>query len=186
MRADARKNYDQLIAVARTVVTADGAGASMRDIARRAGVGLGTMQRHFPTREALLEALLRTSFDGLTTKAGELETSDAAGDALVWWLRDFVAMADKYQGVITAMVAALEDPESALHASCTMMKAAGARLLARAQVEGTVRADIDATDLYALGGALAWVGDQPALAPRVERLFTLIVGAIMTNPAPGR
>ena len=63
------------------------------------------------------------------------------------------------------------------------MKASGARLLARAQAEGTARTDIDATDLYALGGALAWVGDQPTLASRVDHLFNVIADAIMTNRA---
>ena len=68
MRADARKNYDHLLEVARENVAEHGADASLRDIARRAGVGLGTLYRHFPTREALLEALLRTSFDELTAQ----------------------------------------------------------------------------------------------------------------------
>ncbi|WP_249998531.1 TetR/AcrR family transcriptional regulator [Actinoplanes sp. M2I2] len=181
MRADARKNYDQLVAVARDVVTQEGADASLRDIARRAGVGLGTMYRHFPTRETLLEALLRTSFDELTDKAAELRSADSASAALVSWLGDFVACAHNYRGVIDLMVAAIEDPGSALHTSCVTMKAAGAELLARAQAEGTARTDIDATDLYALGGALAWVGDQPALAPRVDHLFAIITGAILTT-----
>ena len=75
MRADARKNRDHLLEVARDVVNEQGAEASLRDIARRAGVGLGTLYRHFPRREALLEALLRTRFDALTTRARELETS---------------------------------------------------------------------------------------------------------------
>ena len=74
MRADARKNYSHLLAVARDVVTEHGADASMRDIARRANVGLATLFRHFPTREALFEALLRTNADALTQQAAELET----------------------------------------------------------------------------------------------------------------
>jgi AcrR family transcriptional regulator len=183
VRADARQNYDRLLAVASVVVTEEGAGASLRDIARRAGVGLGTMHRHFPTRETLLEALLRTGFDGLAAKAAELEASGSAEDALESWLREFVACAANYQGVITSMVAAIEDPESALHASCVTMKAAGARLLARAQADGVARTDIDGTDLYALAGALAWVGDQPALAPRIDHLFDIISSAILTNRA---
>jgi AcrR family transcriptional regulator len=186
VRADARKNYHQLLAVASAVVTEEGADASLRDIARQAGVGLGTLYRHFPTRETLLEALLQTSFDELTAKAAELEMSGSAGDALVSWLRDFVACADNYRGVIASMVAAIEDPESALHASCVTMKAAGAQLLARAQAEGAARTDIDGTDLYALAGALAWVGDQPALAPRADHLFDVIAGAILTNQATRR
>ena len=66
MRADAKANRDLLLVVAGAVITEQGTEASMRDIARRAGVGLATLQRHFPTRESLLEALLRTSFDELT------------------------------------------------------------------------------------------------------------------------
>ncbi|MEV8514610.1 hypothetical protein [Dactylosporangium sp. NPDC051484] len=71
------------------------------------------------------------------------------------------------------MVAAIEDPESALHAACVTMRAVGARLLARAQAAGAARTDIDGTDLYALAGALAWVGDQPALAPRADHRFDM-------------
>jgi AcrR family transcriptional regulator len=185
MRADARKNYDQLLAVARATVTEQGADASLRDIARKAGVGLGTLYRHFPTREALLEALLRTGFDELTARADELEKAASTEDALVLWLREFVACADEYRGVVASMVAAIEDPESALHASCVTMRASGARLLARAQGEGVARADIDGADLYALGGALAWLGDQPSLAARADRLFRVVVDGILTKRAGG-
>ncbi len=93
MRADAQKNYEHLLAVARVVVAEQGADASLRDIARRAGVGLGTLYRHFPTREALLEAMLRTSFDALTEHAAQLEASSEAEDALVRWLGDCLAVA---------------------------------------------------------------------------------------------
>ncbi|MFI7504063.1 TetR/AcrR family transcriptional regulator [Streptomyces sp. NPDC049687] len=182
MRADARKNRDHLLAVAGAVITEQGAEASMRDIARRAGTGLATLLRHFPTREALFEALLRTSFDELTARAGDLETANSPDDALVSWLRDFVAVAHNYRGVVALMVAAIEDPQSALHTSCVTMRAAGTRLLGRAQDDGTARTDIDGTDLYALAGSLAWLNDQPALAPRADHLFDVVVGAIMTSP----
>ena len=182
MRADARRNYDQLLDVASAVVTEEGADASLRDIARRAGVGLGTLYRHFPTREALLEALLRTGFDALAARAADLETSRPPGPALEEWLRDFVACAQRYRGVIASMVAAIEDPASALHASCVGMKTAGARLLTRAQAAGAARPDLDGADLFALGGALAWVGDQPALAARADHLFAVVADAIRTAP----
>jgi AcrR family transcriptional regulator len=181
MRADARKNYDHLLAVARDVVTEQGADASLRDIARRAGVGLGTMYRHFPRREALLEALLRASFDELTAKAAEREASGSPDMALVSWLRETVAVAHHYSGAIALMVAAIADPDSALHASCVTMRAAGARLLARAQAEGMARTDIDGADLFALVGALAWIGDQPTLASRADHLFGVIASAILTD-----
>ena len=178
MRVDAKKNYDHLLVVARTVVTEQGADASLRDVARRAGVGLGTLYRHFPTREALLEVLLRTGFDGLTIKAVELETSDSSGVALVSWLREVVTLANRYRGVIASMVAAIENPDSALHASCVTMKAAGARLLTRAQAQGVARNDVDGADLFALVGALSWLHDQPALATRADHLFDVIASAL--------
>jgi AcrR family transcriptional regulator len=188
MRADAKKNYDHLLAVARAVVAEQGAEASLRDVARKAGVGLGTLYRHFPTREALLEALLRASFDELTAKAGELEVSSSPADALVSWLRRFVVFAHKYRGVVASMMTAIADPDSALHASCVTMRAAGTQLLVRAQAEGLARNDLDGADLFALAAALAWLGDQPALAPRADHLFGVIASAILTpgsNAAPG-
>ncbi|MFD9398104.1 TetR/AcrR family transcriptional regulator [Streptomyces sp. NPDC060011] len=181
MRADARKNRDHLLAVAGAVIAEQGVDASMRDIARRADVGLATLLRHFPTREALLEALLHTSFDELTAKAGELETSSSPADALVAWLRDCVAWTTEYRGVTVLMAAAIEDTESALHASCVTLRAAGARLLTRAQEAGAARTDVDGTDLFALVAALAWLGDQPSLAPRADHLFGLVANALLTD-----
>jgi AcrR family transcriptional regulator len=185
MRADARKNYDHLLAVARDVVGEQGVDASLRDVARRAGVGLGTLYRHFPTREALLEALLRTAFDEMAAEAGRLETSSSPDQALVSWLREVVVGANKYRGVVTSMVAAIEDTKSALHASCVTMKAAGARLLVRAQAAGLARTDIDGADLFALVGALCWLGDQPALASRAEHLFGVVASAIFKDLPSG-
>lgn len=181
MRADAKKNHDHLLVVASDVVYEQGVDASLRDVARRAGVGLGTLYRHFPTREALLEALLRASFDELAVQAAELKLSSSPGDALVVWLRDCAACARKYRGVVALMMAAIEDTESALHASCVEMRAAGTQLLTRAQAAGAARTDIDGTDLFALVGALAWLGDQPSLAPRADHLFRVIANAILTS-----
>ncbi|WP_145028496.1 TetR/AcrR family transcriptional regulator [Paenibacillus sp. Y412MC10] len=181
MRADAMKNYEHILEVANVVVTEHGVDASLRDIARRAGVGLGTLYRHFPTREALLEALLRSSFDEFTTKARELETASSPDEALVSWLRDVVTFTGNYQGVVDVMMAAKEDPESALHASCVTMRSAGTRLLARAQAEGLARTDMDGDDLFSLAAALAWLSNQPSSAPRAEHLFRIIASAILTD-----
>ena len=181
MRADAQKNYDHVLAVARTVVDEQGANASLRDVARRAGVGLGTLYRHFPTREALLEALLRNSFDGLTARAEALERVDSPAEALVSWLRDVVQVAHSPRGVVASMAAAIADEESALHASCVTMRAAGARLLDRAQKAGLARNDLEGIDLFALVGALAWVYDQPSLAHRAHHIFRFIAGSILTS-----
>ena len=185
MRADARKNYSHILAVARDVLTGHGADASMRDIARRANVGLATLFRHFPTREALFEALLRTNADALTQQAAELETSSAPDKALVSWFREGVAFTHSYSGVCALMASAHADPDSALYASSTALRSAGARLLLRAQTEGTARADIDGVDLFALMSALAWLVGQPGFAPRRDHLFHVITSAILTNPSNG-
>jgi len=180
MRADAKKNYDHLLAVARDLLTSGGGDASLRDIARKAGVGDGTLHRHFPTREALLEALLRTNFDALGQRATALETSDDAEGALLIWLREAVAMTHDYRGVIAPMIAAIADENSALHASCVILRAAGTRLLVRAQAEGVARRDMDGDDLFALISALAWLAEQPPLVPRADHLFDIISDAILT------
>ncbi|WP_413760753.1 TetR/AcrR family transcriptional regulator [Streptomyces sp. MMBL 11-3] len=181
MRADARKNRDHLLAVAGAALAEEGVDVSLRDIARRADVGLATLLRHFPTREALLDALLRTSFDELTARAAELETSGSPEEALLVWLRDCVAWTTEYRGVTVLMAAAIEDTDSALHASCVTLRAAGARLLARAQAAGAARGDIDGTDLFALIAALAWLGDQPSLAPRADHLFDVVASAVVSG-----
>ena len=181
MRADAEKNRSQILTVARDVVTEHGADASMRDIARRAGVGLATLLRHFPTREALFEALLCTNLDALTQKADELETSTSADEALLSWFRELVAFAQSYKGVVAMMAAAHTNPDSALYAACAAVHSAGARLLLRAQAEGTARADMDGDDLFALMSALGWLAGQPSFAPRADHLFHLIASAILTN-----
>src|SRR4051812_41805783 len=98
-RADAQRNYDHLLKVARAVVTEQGAQASLREIARRAEVGLGTLYRHFPTRDALLEALLGQGFDRLAAKAAALEETDPPDAALKEWLRDFAVGSGTFSGL---------------------------------------------------------------------------------------
>ncbi|CAE6724567.1 MULTISPECIES: TetR/AcrR family transcriptional regulator [Paraburkholderia] len=181
MRADAQKNYSHLLAVAHDVVAEHGVDASMRDIARRAGVGLATLLRHFPTREALFDALLCTNLDELTRKAGELETSNSPDEALVSWFREWIAFAQSYRGVVALMAAAHTNPDSALYASCAAVHSASARLLLRAQATGTARADMNGDDMFGLMAALGWLVDLPSFAPRADHLVHLITSAILTN-----
>ena len=181
MRADAKKNYDHLLAVAHDVVAEQGADASMREVARRADVGLATLFRHFPTREALFDALLRTNAGALAQRAVELEMSKQPDEALVLWFREGVAFTHTYNGVCALMASAHADLDSALHASSTAVHSAGARLLRHAQAAGTARADVNGDDLFALMSALGWLGDQPSLAPRADHVFHVIAGAILAG-----
>jgi AcrR family transcriptional regulator len=183
MRADAKKNYSHLLAVAREVIAEHGVDASMRDIARRADVGLATLLRHFPTREALFEALMSTTLDALAHKADELEASKSPDEALVSWFRDVVAFVQSYRGVVDLIASAHDDPDSALYTSCATVHSVGKRLLLRAQAEGTARADMNGDDLFALISALGWTFGQPAFAPRADHLFHIIAGAILANPS---
>ncbi|WP_186139477.1 TetR/AcrR family transcriptional regulator [Burkholderia gladioli] len=184
MRADAKKNYTHILTVAREVLIEEhGVDASMRDIARRANVGLATLLRHFPTREALFEALLCTDLDVLTQKAGELETSSSPGEALASWFHEWMAFALSYKGVVALMAAAHTNPDSALYASCAAVHSASARLLACAQAEGMARTDMTGDDLFGLMAALGWLIDLPSFAPRVDHLSRLITSAILSDPS---
>ena len=179
MRADAKKNYSHLVTVAREVVNVHGLDASMRDIARQADVGLATLLRHFPTRETLFEALLRSDLDVLVQRAGELEVSASSGDALVSWFREWVAFALGHQGVVAMMAAAHTNPDSALYVSCAALHSASARLLLRAQTEGSARTDMTGDDLFGLMSALGWLVDLPPFAPRADHLFQILASAIL-------
>jgi AcrR family transcriptional regulator len=183
MRADAKKNYSHILEVARDVVAEHGIDASMRDIARRADVGLATLLRHFPTREALVEALLCTDLDALNQRADELETSNSPDEALICWFQEWLVFAQSYRGVVAMMAVAHTNPDSALYASCAAVHSASARLLLRAQAEGAARPDMNGDDLFALMTALGWAVDQPSFAPRADHLFSIITGAILSNPS---
>lgn len=181
MRSDAKENYQHLLVTARAVIAEEGADASLRDIARQAGVGLATLFRHFPTREALLDALLRASLKELTHQADALAIVHSPDDALVSWLGEAVAFVRAYHGAVTMMAAALSDPASALHASCEDLRSAGTRLLQRAQAEGSADKHMTGSDLFALIGALGWLGDQASFAPRSDYLLDVIARGILAN-----
>lgn len=177
-RADARRNYDRLVAVASEVIAQQGAGASLEEIARRAGVGSATLHRHFRTRQALLEAVFRERVDGLCAMAHDLLAEPDAGRALVSWLRAVVAHAAATRGMGAALMAVVSDPElgSSAHG---MIRSAGEALLARAQRERAARLDIAITDLLQLVHAIANASENdPEPAEQAERLLTIVVNGL--------
>ncbi|GAA2793199.1 TetR/AcrR family transcriptional regulator [Nonomuraea dietziae] len=133
MRADARRNYERLLAAAATVFAEHGVDASLEDIARRAGVANGTLYGHFPTRQALLEALLRDRMDALTATARDLLDHPSAHEALVIWARAAMAHTTTYRGLVTALMRSIKDESSELHAACRAVLVGGEQLLTRAQ-----------------------------------------------------
>jgi AcrR family transcriptional regulator len=179
MRADARRNVARLLEVARETFAERGADAPLEEIARRAGVGIGTLYRHFPTREALLEALLRDSFEALRAEADRLLTSPAPGEALDTWLRAFASHATTYNGLVAALNASLRDEGSGLCTWCRTVNAAGGELLARAQAAGVVRPDITADDMLILANAITWATEQACASPtQAERIHSLVMDSL--------
>ncbi|AEH11505.1 MULTISPECIES: TetR/AcrR family transcriptional regulator [Protofrankia] len=182
LRADARRNYDLLLTAARVTFAEHGTDASLREVARRAGVGIGTLYRHFPTREALVEALMRNGFDSLRAKAEELLTSPAPGDALIIWLREMAVRSVAYHGLPASVLAALHDEGSHLYSSCHAMRAAAARLLVRAQRSAAVRPDVTAEELFVLVAAIAWAGERTSGgAELTDRLLSLMMTGLQTG-----
>jgi AcrR family transcriptional regulator len=176
LRADARRNYDHLLSVAAQAFAEHGTDASLRDVARRAGVGIGTLYRHFPTREALLEALLSSRFDRLRDHADSLLDSPAPLDAFRTWLGELVVGSATYRGLPEEVMGALQDKESRLHASCAAMREAGARLLKHAQDSGAVREDVSVNEVLVLAAGLAWASEKsPDPAKLVEKLLSIVM-----------
>ncbi|MGW4792146.1 TetR/AcrR family transcriptional regulator [Nonomuraea sp. NPDC004297] len=171
MRADARRNYERLLAEAATIFAEHGVEASLEEIARRAGVANGTLYSHFPTRQALLEALLRDRMRTLSDTARDLLDHPSVDEALIIWAQAAMAHTTVYRGLTTSLMRSIEDESSMLHAACQAVLTAGEQLLNRAQAAGTVRADATASDLYALINAAAWAGEQTSPA-QGERLLS--------------
>jgi AcrR family transcriptional regulator len=150
MRADARRNYERVLAEARRAFLEQGAEASLEDIARRAGVGIGTLYRHFPTRLALQEAVYREQVAVLAAKAYELTETLPPGEAMRVWMRSFTEYANTKRGLMQTLKAVI-DRHSELFARChEEIRDAAALVLGRAQDAGVVRPDLTVTDLLKL------------------------------------
>jgi len=187
VRADAKRNYDRLLEAARDAFVEQGTDASLRDVARRAGVGIGTLYRHFPTRESLLEALLSDRFEQLSTLAEELRATHPPAEALTVWLQRFAESSSMIRGLPESVMAALQDETSQLHTTCAAMRAAGGALLIDAQHAHTVRDDVTANELFALAGGIAWAAqrlpDSVELGKRLLAVIARGIGLDSTNLA---
>jgi AcrR family transcriptional regulator len=166
-RADARRNYDKLIAAGRDAFTEKDSSASLEDIARRAGVGIGTLYRHFPTRTDLIEAVYVEEVEALCRSADDL--GDAPPwDALVVWLHRFIGyVATKH--ALAEELFAVADRDSEVFQTCRgAFYSAGEPLLRRAQEAGAVRPDVSIDDVVKMVGGIAKIqGTDPATVDRI-------------------
>jgi AcrR family transcriptional regulator len=180
-RADARRNYEKLLTEARAAFAEHGTDASLEEVARRAGVGIGTLYRHFPTRHALLSAVFQEAVDELLTRAQELAQHPAPCEAMVSWLRAIITHAGEYRGLARALMAASActdgTGEGAAMAACSIpMREAGTALLVQAQEAGAVRPDVPIRDLMQLTNAIALAAEQSPDDPELaDRLLSLAV-----------
>ncbi|MBL7495951.1 TetR/AcrR family transcriptional regulator [Frankia sp. CNm7] len=182
-RTDARRNRQRLLAVAREAFDEAGPDASLVEIARRAGVGQGTLYRHFPTRTALVRAVLADRIETLCRQAAELAATHGADDALAAWLRLFLTHARVNQGLAGAFMT--EGPE-AVGVDChqTILGTA-ADLLGRAQRTGTARPDLSPDDLIQLVVGIALATARGDDADQADRLLALALDAVGKKPADG-
>ena len=179
-RADARRNYGQLVEQARIAFAEFGVDASLDEIARRAGVASGTLYRHFPTRLDLIEAVLGGQIAELAGRGRGLLTAGDEFDALSAWLRAAVMHALTYRGLSAAVMNSALDREnglvSAWHAELFEV---GAALLARARQSGAVAADADEADVLRMVGAIAWAAQgTPDSSAQADRLLALLMNGL--------
>ncbi|MFJ8359463.1 TetR/AcrR family transcriptional regulator [Streptomyces sp. NPDC093984] len=156
MRADARRNYERLLKVAAEAFAEHGENASLDDIAKRAGVGSGTLYRHFPNRQALLEAAYVDRIEAIATRADEIAKELPPGEALVEWLHELCVGTIQVRGMKALLGSAVTDGSSAAVTACgTSMKEAASRLVEAAQREGTLRADVEPIEVLRLAHGIA-------------------------------
>ncbi len=140
-RADARRNYEKVLAAAREAFAEGGESTALEEIARRAGVGIGTLYRHFPNRQALLEALYVDEVEAVCRSAAELEDADP-WEALSSWLERFIGYIATKQALANELFNYLDRDAPLFKASRTALFEAGDPLLRRAQETGVVRPDV--------------------------------------------
>ncbi len=182
-RADARRNYERLLAAATEAFAEHGADdVSLEEIARRAGVGIGTLYRHFPARQALLEAVYKDQVDGLDALAAKLLTAESPGAALGEWLRAFVAFGRTKRSLSSALVSSLGKDSEFLSACSMTVRGRTEELLRRAQLAGEARPGVQAADIMRLAHGLIMATDAAPTDPgQTERLVAILVGGLLAD-----
>jgi len=169
LRADAERNRQRIIDAARRVFAAQGVHAPVEEIAKEAGVGIGTLYRHFPTREALVEAAYRHEVDHLCA-VDELLATLPPDEALAEFIDRFVDYSQTKRGMAGALDALTAAGSNVRSETSAQIRGSVAELLTAATAAGTIRSDVDAGDvLGAMRGI--WQADDPQRARRIARLI---------------
>ena len=184
MRADARRNYGKLLTAAAETFAEHGADdVSLEQIAKRAGVGIGTLYRHFPTRHALLEAVYSDQMEALRARADDLIATKPPAEALATWLRDLIDFARTKRMLTSALLTTVSKDSEVMTSNSRIMRGAAADILTNAQQARVVRSDADPADLMRLVHAISmtteWAGDDNEQA---DRLLALVIDGLRTQP----
>ena len=154
IRADAQRNHDRILAVAKALFAEVGTDVPMEEVARAAGVGKGTLYRRFPTREHLFAAILQERVDELDASAQRALGAPDVWQALSDWLELYDRCATEYPGMSARVGESLSDDSSAVGTLCSPMRTSFARLFERARQEAPLRHDLTSTQLLSMVSAL--------------------------------
>lgn len=182
MRANARRNHDLLLRAAAEVFEEQGPYACLEDIPRRAGVGVGTFYRHFPNRQAILEAVYREQIDALLAQSAALLDAPSAGEALDAWIHLMLDHILKQRGLKAALIdtdRASATPSTVMPLCKQQIRAAGDALIERAQAAGAIRPDVRAADLHQmLHGIVQSTAETPEGLAQAQRLVAIMMAGV--------
>jgi AcrR family transcriptional regulator len=177
-RADAVRNRERVLEAAKAVFSAGGAEASLEAVARAAGVGIGTLYRHFPTREALFEAVYRREVQQLADLAEQLKQEAKPIDALRQWMRSIVKFVATKKGMSAALTLAVDKNSKLFSSSADRLAQTVGGLLDRAIAAGEIRDDISPEDLLRAVVGMCYMHDQPGWQTSVLRLVDVFVDGL--------
>ena len=182
MRADAQKNYDKIVACAVEVFTEKGMDAPLDEIATRADVGAGTLYRHFPTREDLIDAVIKSWVSQIETAADDAVASEApVREVLLQWFSTYVARISRNKGGPSKFTSAMGNPQSPIFSKCEVLRQANERVLSRFLAEGVIRGDVDALEVCRIIGGVAVVADQAGLdEPSTASMLGVVIDGLLT------
>lgn len=183
-RADALRNRERVLEAAKAVFNAGGPEASLEAVAKRAGVGIGTLYRHFPTREDLFEAVYRREVDQLGELAEQLKTARDPVDALRRWLRSNVEFVATKKGMSAALALTFQSSSELAAFSMDRLSRAIGSLLDRAVAAGEMRGDVSPADLLRTLVGMCYMHDQPGWQSSVLRMLDVFVDGLRVQPGP--
>ena len=179
MRADARRNFEKLVTSAREAFAEEGTSAPLEEIARRAGVGIGTLYRHFPTRQALLEAVYIEEVEAISRSVADFADLPP-WEALNGWLHRFVRFAATKRALSEELFAYLERDAEVFRSCGIAISEAGESLLRRAQQAGVARADVTFGDVGRMVAGIAVI--RTADSDEIERILDLALDGLRYRP----